>query len=89
MEKLLIAAIAGGALALSAGAALAGGNPAIANDTNTSVTTPLGSPGYKAPRSEAVPGLPAQARNAQERTEARRGTENDAKADQRSTQTTR
>ncbi len=89
MEKLLIAAIAAGALALSSGAAFAGGNPAIGNSTNTSVTAPLGSPGYKAPRSEAVPGLPAQARKAQERTEARRGTENDTGADRRSAPTTR
>lgn len=54
---------------LSAGAAMAAGNPAISNQTTTSMGAPPGSPGYRAARSEAVPGLPAQARNAQERNE--------------------
>jgi hypothetical protein len=57
---------AASALALSAGAALAAGNGAIANQTTTSMGAPTGSPGYAAPRSEVVPGLPPQTREAQE-----------------------
>ncbi len=63
----LIAAAA--ALALSGGVALAqggGGNGAVGNDTTTSLGAPKGSPGYAAPRSGAVPGLPAQAKEAQQ-----------------------
>lgn len=65
MKATLIAATA--ALALSGATALAqgGGNGAIANDTTTSMGAPSGSPGYTAPRSSVVPGLPAQARDAQ------------------------
>ncbi len=67
MMQTLIAASA--ALALSGGVALAqaggGGNNSIANDTTTSMAAPSGSPGYTAPRSAVVPGLPAQAREAQ------------------------
>lgn len=65
--KTIIAATA--ALALSGGAALAqggGGNSSIANDTTTSMAAPSGSPGYEAPRSAVVPGLPPQTREAQQ-----------------------
>ncbi|HET6182098.1 MAG TPA: hypothetical protein VFA03_00720 [Acetobacteraceae bacterium] len=68
MKKIMLATAM--AFALSGGVALAqsgGGNgPAIGNDTTTSLGAPKGSPGYTAPRSEAVPGLPAQTRMAQE-----------------------
>jgi hypothetical protein len=70
MRSILFAAAA--ALALSGGIAFAqggGGSPAIANQTTTSVGAPPGSPGYKAPRSEAVPGVPPQARAAEEANE--------------------
>ncbi|MGA9866827.1 MAG: hypothetical protein WBQ75_10360 [Acetobacteraceae bacterium] len=56
-------------LALSGGAVFAlggGGNPSIANDTTTSMAAPSGSPGYEAPRSAVVPGLPPQTREAQQ-----------------------
>ncbi|MGA9866795.1 MAG: hypothetical protein WBQ75_10200 [Acetobacteraceae bacterium] len=36
-----------------------GGEPAIANDTTTSMGQPNGSPFYAAPRSASVPGTPA------------------------------
>jgi hypothetical protein len=39
-----------------------GGEPAIANDTTTSMGAPLGSPSYAAPRSAVVPGTPANRR---------------------------
>ena len=61
--SVLIAAAA--ALALSGGVALAAGNGAIANSTTTSMAAPTGSPGYAAPRSEVVPGLPPQTKEAQ------------------------
>jgi len=71
MKSVLIAAAA---LALSGGMAFAqgggGGNSAIANQTTTSMAAPSSSPGYAAPRSEVVPGLPAQTRDAQEDNEA-------------------
>ncbi len=66
----LIAAAA--ALALSGGVALAqgggggGGNAAIGNNTTTSMGAPAGSPGYAAPRSAVVPGLPPQTKEAQQ-----------------------
>ncbi|MGA9869140.1 MAG: hypothetical protein WBQ75_22130 [Acetobacteraceae bacterium] len=63
VKATLIAAVA--ALALSGGAAFAGGT-AIGNDTTTSMGAPSGSPGYTAPRSAVVPGLPPQTREAQE-----------------------
>lgn len=69
MKTVLIAAAA--ALALSSGAALAGGDGAIAHNTTTSMGSPVGSPGYAAARSEVVPGLPAQARKAEEGNEAK------------------
>lgn len=68
MKSILIAAAT--FLALSGGAALAEGNPAIANQTTTSMGAPAGSPGYAAPRSEVVPGLPPQEREAEEDREA-------------------
>ena len=39
-----------------------GGEPAIANDTTTSMGEPMGSPFYAAPRSAAVPDTPANRR---------------------------
>lgn len=39
-----------------------GGEPAIANDTTTSMGAPMGSPSYAAPRSAVVPGTPANRR---------------------------
>ncbi len=39
-----------------------GGEPAIANDTTTSMGQPNGSPFYAAPRSAGVPGTPANRR---------------------------
>lgn len=73
MKLTLLAAAA--ALALSGGAALAqsGGNPAIGNNTTTSMGAPKGSPSYAAPRSEVVPGLSQQQRTAQEQNEATKG----------------
>ncbi len=68
MKSVLLAAAA--VLTLSGGVAFAqsgGGNgPAIGNQTTTSVGSPAGSPGYAAPRSSVVPGLPAQSRAAQQ-----------------------
>jgi len=61
IKATLIAAAA--ALALSTGAAMAAG--AIADSTTTSMGAPKGSPGYAAPRSSVVPGLPPQTREAQ------------------------
>jgi hypothetical protein len=52
------------ALALPVGTAFAEG--AIANNTTTSMGAPIQSPNYSAPRSAVVPGLPAQARLAQQ-----------------------
>ncbi len=66
MKTVLLAAAA---LALSGGVAFAqsgGGNSAVGNNTTTSMGAPHGSPGYAAPRSGAVPGLPAQAKEAQQ-----------------------
>ena len=71
MKAVFLAAAA--ALALPASAAFAqggGGNPAIANQTTTSMGAPAESPGYAAHRSEVVPGLPPQAREAQEKAHA-------------------
>lgn len=70
MTKFVHAAAAAVALFWT-GAALAqaggGGNgPAIGNQTTTSMGSPNASPGYQAPRSSAVPGLPPQARTAQQ-----------------------
>ncbi len=39
-----------------------GGEPAIANDTTTSMGAPTGSPSYAAPRSAIVPDTPANRR---------------------------
>jgi hypothetical protein len=39
-----------------------GGEPAIANDTTTSMGEPMGSPSYAAPRSAVVPDTPAHRR---------------------------
>lgn len=39
-----------------------GGEPAIANDTTTSMGQPTSSPSYAAPRSATVPGSPANRR---------------------------
>ncbi len=70
MKSALLAAAA--ALALSGGTAFAqaggggGGNAAIGNNTTTSMGAPAGSPEYAAPRSAVVPGVPAQAREAQQ-----------------------
>ncbi|HJS87232.1 MAG TPA: hypothetical protein VJ779_17390 [Acetobacteraceae bacterium] len=60
--------LAAAALALSGGGALAAGG-AIANSTTTSMGAPAGSPGYSAPRSEVVPGVPRQERRAEESNE--------------------
>ncbi len=52
-------------VAVAASPALAvgrGGEPAIANDTTTSMGEPTGSPSYAAPRSAGVPGTPANQR---------------------------
>jgi hypothetical protein len=43
-----------------------GGGRAIGNSTTTSMGAPAGSPEYSAPRSTVVPGLPAQAHEAQQ-----------------------
>lgn len=69
IKNTLIAAAT--ALAFSGGVALAqagggGGGNAPANDTTTSMGAPHGSPGYTAPRSAVVPGLPPQTRQAQQ-----------------------
>jgi hypothetical protein len=85
MKLTLTAVVAATALGLAPAVALAAGNPAIANQTTTSMGSPAGSPGYQAPRSEVVPGVPAQARVAQEHTEMQRGTEHDANGDARQT----
>jgi hypothetical protein len=50
-------------LALTSGVALA--TDPLANNTSTSAGAPASSPNYAAPRSSAVPGLPAQAIQAQ------------------------
>jgi len=62
MHRLLLALslIAAAAPALAAGRG--GGEPAIANDTTTSMGEPMGSPFYAAPRSAVVPGTPANRR---------------------------
>lgn len=65
MKALLIAAAT--ALALSGGVAFAqGAGNDIGNQTTTSMGAPSGSPNYSAPRSASVPGLPPQARLAQQ-----------------------
>jgi len=67
MKTVLLATAA--VLALSGGAALAAGGEggsSSANSTATSMGAPSGSPEYSAPRSAAVPGLPAQERAAQQ-----------------------
>ena len=56
------------AVVLSGGAAFA---QAGGNQTTTSMGAPQGSPGYAAPRSAVVPGLPAQARAAQQENAAK------------------
>ena len=66
MRSLVLAAAA--AFVLPCGVALAAG-AVIANSTTTSMGAPVGSPGYSAPRSEVVPGLPHQERHAQESNE--------------------
>lgn len=68
-----VALLGASLLMLSAGAALAAsaGGGAIANNTTTSMGTPKASPGYAAPRSAAIPGLPPQARQAQRRNAAK------------------
>jgi hypothetical protein len=64
MKSILLATTI--ALGLSAGTASAdGGGGAIANYTTTSMGAPAESPNYSAPRSAVIPGLPAQARQAQ------------------------
>lgn len=73
MQMRLMLLAAGAAFALSGGAALAAGNPAIANQTTTSMGAPNASPSYQAPRSESVPGLSQQQRTAQEQNEAMKG----------------
>ncbi|MEO9188984.1 MAG: hypothetical protein ABI224_03125 [Acetobacteraceae bacterium] len=59
MHRLLmaLALIATASPALAAGRG--GGEPAIANDTTTSMGQPMGSPFYAAPRSAGVPDTPA------------------------------
>ncbi len=68
MKSILLAAAV---FALSSGVALAaggggGGGADIGNNTSTSMGAPSGSPSYSAPRSGAVPGLPAQASHTQQ-----------------------
>jgi hypothetical protein len=79
MQMKLTLFAAATALALSGGAALAqsaggsggsGGNPAVSNDTTTSMGAPSGSPSYQAPRSAVVPGLSPQQRTAQQENQA-------------------
>ncbi len=60
MNSVLLATAA--ALVFSSGGAFA----ATGNSTTTSMAAPTGSPGYAAPRSSVVPGLPAQTREAQQ-----------------------
>jgi len=62
MHRLLItlSLIAAASPALAGGRG--GGEPAIANDTTTSMGAPMGSPSYEAPRSAVVPGTPANRR---------------------------
>ncbi len=60
MKTVLLAATA--ALLLTGGAAFA----ASGDSTTTSMAAPKGSPGYAAPRSAAVPGLPPQERAAEQ-----------------------
>ncbi len=66
MKSVLLATAT--ALVLCGGVALAQGP---GNQTTTSMGAPQGSPGYAAPRSAVVPGLPAQARAAQQENAAR------------------
>jgi hypothetical protein len=80
MQMKLTLFAAATALALSGGAALAqsagggggsaGGNPAVGNDTTTSMGAPSGSPSYQAPRSAVVPGLSPQQKMAQQQNQA-------------------
>ena len=56
----------GGGAGGGGGGAEGGGGRAIGNSTATSMGAPAGSPEYSAPRSAVVPGLPAQAREAQQ-----------------------
>jgi hypothetical protein len=56
----------GGAGGGGGGGAEGGGGRSIGNSTATSMGAPAGSPEYSAPRSAVVPGLPAQAREAQQ-----------------------
>ena len=58
---LLVLALISAALPAFA-AGRGGGEPAIANDTTTSMGEPTGSPSYAAPRSAIVPGTPANRR---------------------------
>lgn len=64
MHRLLVVAtlIALASPAFAGGRGGGGGEPAIANDTTTSMGEPTGSPFYAAPRSAAVPGTPANRR---------------------------
>lgn len=59
---LILALIAPASPAFAAGFGNGGGEPAIADDTTTSMGEPTGSPSYAAPRSAAVPGTPANRR---------------------------
>ncbi len=60
MHRLLLALMLVAASPAFAGRG--GGEPAIANDTTTSMGEPLGSPSYAEPRSATVPGTPAHRR---------------------------
>ena len=62
MPRLLLALALIATTAPAFAAGRGGGEPAIANDTTTSMGEPLGSPSYTAPRSAAVPGTPAHRR---------------------------
>ena len=59
MHRLLILLALIGAAAPAFAAGRGGGEPAIANDTTTSMGEPTGSPSYAAPRSAIVPDTPA------------------------------
>ena len=63
MRRLLMTvSLIAAAFPVPAGARGGGGEPAIANDTTTSMGEPMGSPFYAAPRSAAVPDTPANRR---------------------------
>lgn len=62
MRRLLIVLTLIAAASPAFGAGRGGGEPAIANDTTTSMGEPMGSPSYAAPRSATVPGTPANRR---------------------------